>query len=232
MNSNNWFSTQETAYLLMAFCDYYGLNKTNEINISYQLNNGTWISKQSTKSILKLTFNENDIATMAPMQIKNNGKQKLYAKLITKGVPMIGDTSISNKHISMQVIYKTMKGVQINPSQIKQGTDFYAEVTIQNLDKTYLKEMCLNEIFPSGWEIHNSRMDEEQTQTISARYQDIRDDRVYSYYDLTSENKITVKILLNATYVGKFYMPSIYSEAMYDNAIHANCKPMWVEVVQ
>lgn len=232
MNSNNWFSTQETAYLLMAFCDYYGLSKTNEINISYQLNNGTWISKQSTKSILKLTFNENDIASFAPIQIKNNGKVKLYAKLITKGVPMIGDTSISNKHISMQVIYKTMKGVQINPSQIKQGTDFYAEVTIQNLDKTYLKEMCLNEIFPSGWEIHNSRMDEEQTQNNTTRYQDIRDDRVYSYYDLTGENKITVKILLNATYVGKFYMPSIYSEAMYDNTIHANSKPMWVEVVQ
>jgi len=38
-------------------------------------------------------------------------------------------------------------------------------------------------------------------------------------------------ILLNASYVGRFYLPSVYCEAMYDNEINARKGGKWVEVV-
>ncbi len=65
-----------------------------------------------------------------------------------------------------------------------------------------------------------------------ARYQDIRDDRVYSYYNLAPLATKTFVVELNATYLGKFYLPTLYTEAMYDNMINAKLPGKWVEVVK
>ncbi len=85
-----------------------------------------------------------------------------------------------------------------------------------------LKDIALTQIFPSGWEIVNTRFTDFGTTTKSeARYTDIRDDRVNFYFDLNQRrNKIETKtftVLLNAAYLGKYYLPGIQVEAMYDN---------------
>lgn len=50
-----------------------------------------------------------------------------------------------------------------------------------------------------------------------------RDDRVYSYIDrLPAGSQVTVKINLCAVYPGRFYLPPVYCEAMYDYLIRAN----------
>lgn len=126
-----------------------------------------------------------------------------------------------------------MKDEVIDPTKIIQGTDFKAIVTVINLSKTRnLKEMALLQLFPSGWEIHNSRMDEVAANTNDARYQDIRDDRVYSYYDAPVGTAKVFTTRLNATYLGKFYLPAINSEAMYDNSVSASVPGFWVNVVK
>ena len=38
--------------------------------------------------------------------------------------------------------------------------------------------------------------------------------------------------MLNAAYVGKYYLPAVKCEAMYETTIHANNKGRWVEVVR
>jgi alpha-2-macroglobulin len=61
-------------------------------------------------------------------------------------------------------------------------------------------------------------------------YQDIRDDRVYTYFDLYKNETKTFRVILNAAYNGKFYLPNVSCEAMYDNEIN-NTKPgKWVIV--
>ena len=42
---------------------------------------------------------------------------------------------------------------------------------------------------------------------------------------------MTTSPQLNATYLGKFYLPTIESEAMYDNTVNARTPGFWVEVV-
>jgi len=39
-------------------------------------------------------------------------------------------------------------------------------------------------------------------------------------------------ILLNAAYLGKFYLPTAYGEAMYNNMINARIPGMWVEIIR
>ena len=46
---------------------------------------------------------------------------------------------------------------------------------------------------------------------------------MYSYIDyLPSGRQVTVKINLCAVYPGRFYLPPVYCEAMYDNLVRAN----------
>ena len=62
--------------------------------------------------------------------------------------------------------------------------------------------------------------------------QDIRDDRVYTYFGLPENKDVTYNIMLNAAYAGKYYMPATYCEAMYNKSISALIKGEWVEVVK
>ena len=66
----------------------------------------------------------------------------------------------------------------------------------------------------------------------SLTYQDIRDDRVLSYFDLSRGESKEIPVKLTATYKGRYYLPSVYCEAMYDNAVRALKKGQWVEVVE
>ena len=137
----------------------------------------------------------------------------------------------------MTVDYLDMNGREINPANLKQGTDFKLKVVVYNPGiKGHLKEMALTQIFPSGWEIHNTRMDENTNTTAQSNsyydYQDVRDDRVYTYFSLRKGKSKVFVIQLNATYQGKYYMPSILCEAMYDNTINATKAGKWVEVVE
>ena len=70
-----------------------------------------------------------------------------------------------------------------------------------------------------GWEIRNTRMDNVSSSYLKDHpdYQDFRDDRVYSYFNLSKGQTKTFRIILNASYMGEFFLPITYCEAMYDN---------------
>jgi alpha-2-macroglobulin len=170
------------------------------------------------------------------LTIRNTAKTQLFVRLILRGQQSVGSTEqVAASNMNMNVQYRTLKGDAISPQNIKQGTDFIAEITVGNtgtLGKNY-KEMALSQVFPSGWEILNPRMDRVQgwTNTSVPRYQDIRDDRVNTFFDLAVGKTHTYRIQLNAAYAGHFWLPTQLCEAMYDNSISAKQTGMWVDVV-
>ena len=169
--------------------------------------------------------------------ITNNGNNTLYVKLITRGQPLTGDSSVPVNNpavLFMNVDYLTQNGKPVNVTSVAQGTDFIAKVTIRNTGKrgTYL-QMALAQIFASGWEILNARMmdGENAFKSSPSTYQDIRDDRVYTYFNINENETLTYYIQLNATYPGRYYLPPVQSQAMYDNTITASSGGRWVEVL-
>lgn len=234
-NSGTWMSTQETAYCLLAMCRFASDNTfSKNLEFSYAVNNGEPVSKTTTKSIYQVKLGDKDIGKSGMVSVTNKGKGVIYAKLIVEGSPIAGDKSSSESNLKISVKYTTVAGKEISVDKMVQGTDFIAEVSITNPGtRGYLKEMALSHVFPSGWEIHNNRMDEMlSTQGWQPDYQDIRDDRIYSYYGIAANTTVKIKVLLNATYLGKFYLPTIGSEAMYDHTINARVPGKWVEVVK
>jgi alpha-2-macroglobulin len=231
MGTDNWLSTQETAYGLLAVCAYTGNDgSTSEMKYTIQLEGQQKIQASSKKTLVQLKYSEKDIAEKGKVFFQNMGKSTLFVKIIVANQPLIGDVKRSEKGLHMEVNYFNMDHEKIDPKRLKQGTEFYAEVKLTNTSSVHYKEMALNQIFPSCWEIHNDRMGETQGIQV-ADYQDIRDDRVYSYYQLKPGETKFVKVKLNATFIGKCYLPTLYSDAMYDHLIYSKIPGMWVEVV-
>ena len=46
-----------------------------------------------------------------------------------------------------------------------------------------------------------------QTKSAAFDYQDIRDDRIYTYFDLQRGKTKTFEVIVTATYPGRFYLP-------------------------
>jgi len=131
------------------------------------------------------------------------------------------------------VTYKNANGSILDPGNVAQGTDFYAEVKVTHpgARPVYYEEMVINQIFPSGWEILNTRMDGlNRFAGSEAEYRNVRDDRVYTFFDLREKGKKTFYVQLNAAYQGRFYLPGVSCESMYDPSISALESGRWVEV--
>ncbi|MCC7301528.1 MAG: hypothetical protein IT233_02700 [Bacteroidia bacterium] len=234
LSSDQWMSTQETAYGLIAMIKYVSGNGTTPvISAGYSLNGAGEQSFTSSTPVKHVRMEGKDLIKNGKLQLRNTGTSVLYVKMIRRGIPLIGDPSAFSNHVKISVRYTDIKGNPIDVKKLSQGTDFIAEVKVDHAGtKGNLNEMALNQIFPSGWEIHNARMDEFSTGNSGYTYQDVRDDRVYTYYNLQKNGTKTFKIRLNATYLGKFYLPTVETEAMYDNTIAARVPGMWVEVVR
>ena len=113
------------------------------------------------------------------------------------GKPMNEDNKIK-----MEIKYFSIDHLPLNPEKIEQGTDFYVEAKITNIGKYDYENIALSQLFPSGWEIRNTRMDNVSSSYLKDHpdYQDFRDDRVYSYFNLSKGQTKTFRIILNVNY--------------------------------
>lgn len=235
LSSNEWMSTQTTAYSLIAMAGFVRGNGTSgEMRYSLKIDNHAPVTL-NTKIPLRQADMQIKGAAPGTVTVTNNGSAIMFVRIILEGIPETGDQSNTANDLSMDVHYTNMQGGEIDVDKLQQGTDFIAEVQVSNpgLRGDYV-QMALTQIFPSGWEIHNTRMDEAETTVKSdyPTYQDIRDDRVYTYFNIPKGKTMTFRIMLNAAYTGRYYLPTVYCEAMYDNTINARRAGKWVEVVK
>ncbi|MEO6720012.1 MAG: MG2 domain-containing protein [Ferruginibacter sp.] len=235
LSADNWYSTQTTAYALIAIAKYCGKNPSGQKIIANSTIDGKPVDINSAAYIRQVPIvfkngNSNVVVT-------NKGQNTLYVRLITQGQPLSGDSLKVNNNpnvLIMAVSYQSQNGTAIDINKLSQGTDFIAKVVIKNPGKRgYYTEMALTQIFPSGWEILNARMigGEGAFKSSPSTYQDTRDDRVYTYFNIRENETLTYYIQLNASYLGRYFLPGTYTEAMYDNTISAGVNGKWVEVI-
>ncbi len=261
LRTDDWYGTQTTAYSLLAVSKFVNQAKAGKgMNVEYTIAGGPVRTLSVSTPMATIEIDGNKIKG-GEIHIVNKGSSLLFAKIYTRGIPLMDQATTGSNFISMNVTYTDMDGKVIDPSTIAQGTDFIAEVEISNDGySSDLKEMALTQIFPSGWEIRNTRMDlaesdesennyeevadsyeeandnyyeqREETPIDRADYIDFRDDRVLTYFDMRYHGKMKFKVMLNAAYVGQYYLPTVYCEAMYDHEINASEAGKWVKVIK
>ncbi|MCX6247176.1 MAG: MG2 domain-containing protein [Bacteroidetes bacterium] len=231
---DEWMSTQTTAYCLIAVCRFTGSGNGQGIHASYAMNKGSMVKVETGKSVFTAEMELNKSFSGGAIRMTNEGKNILYARVVMQGIPAQGDMTSAQNNLKISVAYFTTEGKKVDPAALPQGMNFIAEVTVMNpgLHGTY-RQLALTQIFPSGWEIINARMSEvaqADTKASPFTYQDVRDDRVNTFFDLEPNRGKTFRIMLNSAYLGRFYLPAVYCSAMYDNTINARIPGKWVEV--
>ncbi|MDQ6763348.1 MAG: hypothetical protein M3015_12080, partial [Bacteroidota bacterium] len=235
LSDDSWYSTQTTAYSLIAIAKFCGKNPSGSKIIASGTVNGKAVTINSSSYIWQLPLDVSKGAVNVALD--NKGNNVLYARIISQGQPLTGENiPVQNNPsiLGLNVTYLNRDSKPIDVFKIIQGTDFIAKVTVKNPgNRGYYERMALTQIFPSGWEILNTRMQDGEGSFKSSPfdYQDIRDDRVYTYFNLNQKETVTYYFQLNAAYLGKYFLPGTYCAAMYDNTISAGVSGKWVEVV-
>jgi len=233
LSSDLWMSTQTTAYSLLAIGKLIAKNGGKDLNISYSINGKSEIITTKNgiaQRDITVKDGENSI------EIENKDGNVVFVRILNSGKLKLGEEIAVQRGFSISTLYKDLKGNSIDVSKLQQGQDFVATVSITNLTNLEVKDVALSQIFPSGWDIVNTRFTDFGDTTISqARYTDIRDDRVNFYIDMPKKGKYGTKtftVLLNASYLGTYYLPGAQAEAMYDNDYLVRNKGRWITIVK
>ena len=231
LSSTQWMSTQTTAYSLLAMAKMVNANGGKALKLNYTINGKTEsIDSKSAIAQRELKINEGNNA----LAFKNEKDNVVYVRVLNSGKLPLGEELVEQRGLSVSVEYKDLKGTKIDVSKLQQGQDFVAAVSVSNLKNALVNDVALTQIFPSGWEIVNTRFTDFGAATTSqARFTDIRDDRVNFYFDLPEKGKHSTKtfnVMLNASYLGAYYLPGVQAEAMYDDEFLVRTKGEWVVV--
>ena len=231
MASDLWLSTQETAFGLMALSSYYGGAEVKPFRYRF-----AWDGEKPVDVDSARPFDRREFAAFPSqgkkLTVTNAEASVLYVTLYRRGLPPAGAEAESAEGLSVDVRYRDMKMNALAIDKIPQGLDLVAEVRVKNLGPARLRNLVLTHLVAAGFQVKNPRFGGEGGSAVDVDYQDIRDDRVFTYFGLGGGEEKVFLVVVNASYRGRYYLPGVAVEAMYDAAIHANTKGQWIEIVQ
>jgi uncharacterized protein YfaS (alpha-2-macroglobulin family) len=229
--SDLWLSTHETAYALMALASFYGTGRVKPFR--YRL---AWDGESPQDVEASVPFDkrvyENFPVKGRTLAVTNDGESTLYVNIYRRGMPPAGGEPESANDLSIEVNYRDLKMNQLDIGSVSQGLDIVVDIRVRNMTQRALDNLVLTHLVAAGYQIKNPRFTGESGTAADVDYQDIRDDRVYTYFSLAPGRDKTFLITLNASYRGRYYQPGPVVEAMYEAAVHANAKGQWIKIVQ
>ena len=236
LNGDGWLSTQETSWGLMAVSAYVGntSEQRSTMQYSYQVNSQSKVDKSIDKTLAIHSFTDKNIViAQNNATVTNLNKYPIFVSISMEGVPSRMNVSASSSNLSMTQTYTYESGNKVDFKNTEQGKDIICKVSVTNNSSySYLRNIALQQLLPSGFEIHNDRLDNVTDNKNLYDYQDIRDDRVNTFFSLNKNETKIFSIRLNATYAGKFYLPATKVEAMYDNTVYATTASNEIEIVK
>jgi len=197
-NARRWWSTQESAFALLAFSVLR--DKFSAGNVEVEYNGKKVVVKSAKPEKIDLTsLGSADVSVTAV-----NGS--VFAELQTRGLPLADNVKTENKGLVVE---------RIIPSHFEQGEEFKVTFKVRSLTSIYLENLALSSIFPSGFEMSNERLGKGYD------YMDIRDDRVNWFFSLKPGESKEFTVQIHPSFAGEFWWPGLVLEAMYNPDYYA-----------
>lgn len=251
LSSESWYSTQTTAWSLLALAKYaqrHSINSSDAYKFAIQdpanQSNAQWQDISSIATIFSQKVSSQSLAD-GRLEIRNDSTVPLHAQVTNRGIPSESDEKASSEGLRMTTVFTDMEGNPISPTRLPQGKDFIAVVNVSAelaQSRFKIEDIALTMVMPSGWQIRNQRLEGDALEE-GLDYQDIRDDRVLSYFSLWqqyswwyryndySRTSQKIRVVLNASFAGRFYLPGWQVGPMYEDDIQASTTGQWVEVI-
>lgn len=220
MASNEWMSTQTTAWSMMAMGEW--ITRTGAgggLDFEWQAagEKGT-VDGKGSGTVWTRSW---DNPTQEEVSVKNNTNGLLYIRTVGSWTSLGDNTPKASSGLEVNVRYLNDNGQEIDATQLERGVDFTAEVSVRNTGRDEVRDLMLSQPVASGWEILPSNRNANYPRGVT--YRDIRDDRIDFYIPrLPGGSRMTTRVRLNATFGGTYILPSVHCEAMYDAKISGN----------
>lgn len=229
MASNKVYSTQTTAYSLLAL-SRYAASKAGQVAATWTIGRERK-QVRDDKPIHLADLSEAQLGG-GTLQVTNNQQVPLYVILQRSGQPLPGNEVSFNRKVELRVVYRNREGQPLDVRSLPQGQSFTAEITVTNTTQQQIQNLALTYGVPSGWEITTGRLDDLSlgSAATTPTYSDIRDDKVLYYFNLNAGAKAVFRVGLLAAYAGRYYLPATLAEAMYDMEVAAQDAGQWIVV--
>lgn len=186
LSSGRWYGTQTVSWALMSVGKYLGPKRRfqgTEIQLSIgQSGIGErrfYLADDAVESTCGRREKE--------VSVQNTSKGVLFARLILRGQPAVGETQAAANDLKIAVQFKQMNGTPIDIKNLAQGTDFYAEVTVTPRQPAHsIQRNGFGADIPFRMGNCQFAFGRHRRRRFSseADYIDIRDDRVNTFFDL------------------------------------------------
>ncbi|HEX7236702.1 MAG TPA: MG2 domain-containing protein [Gammaproteobacteria bacterium] len=248
LGSGEWYSTQAVAYSLLAMSQLASARSAEPLTFEQTL--GTAVRRVTSTATVHQAELFGVPQDGRDFTLRNTSGKPMFATVSVRGIPAVQEEGESADGLALQVRYSNDHGEPIDVARLVQGTDVVADLEVRNASTVAIDNIALTQIVPAGWEIYNERLAGDADAAAGERtqsrarpfdsyaataprvdYLDIRDDRVLRYFSLRPGESIRFQTRMNAAYRGRYYLPGVVAEAMYDARKHANAAGFWTEVV-
>jgi alpha-2-macroglobulin len=219
-NRKQLANTQEKAWAFLALGKIAKGQKLSDIKVEAKVNGQSILAfeGENTRHIAS-----NLSGKTITLQATGKGEAYYYWKL--QGIPKGATVKIADRDQRLKVRrewYNT-DGRRIQNPVFNQGelvvcrVKVHSDITVENV--------AISDLIPAGFEVENTRLtnyDYSWIKNASASdvsNQDIRDDRVNIFSNFTANEDREFSYLVRAVNLGKYMMPPIGAEAMYDPEI-------------
>jgi len=157
----------------------------------------------------------------------------LWLVMSSEGVRPGSDYKVGGNGMSVSRSFKTLDSTEVDLTKgtVHLGDLVFVEVEIENTSGATIQNIALVDRLPAGFEIENPRLgrttkpdwvkDEDQWATD---FMNIRDDRLEAFGSLPPHSSKKLVYTVRAVTAGKYTLPPIEAEAMYDATLWARAK--------
>ncbi|HSW93509.1 MAG TPA: alpha-2-macroglobulin [Gammaproteobacteria bacterium] len=144
----------------------------------------------------------------------NPSKQSYFYQLTQSGYDQEILTSAVSNHLEVEREYRNSQGKVITEATL--GSEMEVHIQIRTLDNSTIENVAITDLLPGGFEVVN---DSVHADTMD--YADLREDRVIFFGSVTpSVQEIVYRI--KATNTGKYTVPPIFANSMYNPSVNAH----------
>jgi len=223
LSSDAGWSTQDLSFALVAALPYLKSQASGSTAVRYSYAGGSG-TVTLTKAMARIPLDAGS-GTLS-LKLENASAAQVFARVVATGTPEPGAEQTRSEGLAIAVRYLDGSERAVDPAREPFGSDLIAEISVRNTSGEPLTDVALTYRTASGWELANLRVgrsgDEGSAPPEGAfDYQDIRDDRVMTYFSIARGASKRFRFNVNKTYEGLYFLPAVNAEAMYRPEIFA-----------
>lgn len=211
------YSTQERSFAFLALGKAAKLNADTKMKVDIILNGENLRTINNKDFVL-----DSKELNRAEVVLRGKGKGEMYYFWNTEGVKINGKVNEEDSNMKVRRTYFDYRARQpIMNNEFEQGQLIVCKISLTGFERS-AENIVITDMLPAGFEIENPRLSKtgdltwNSSNRMNVQYMDIRDDRLLLFTDLQRNKEKEFYYMIRVVSKGKFQLPVIGAEAMYD----------------